>query len=130
MPIFRPLPEKPLRIVHNDTTVVPANSDAPKATLFTVPLGRKYTVVAVGTDQNAAAVDLLVLTVLAGAQTSPSGAAQVVVDMPTNRLPTDERLVPLYEVLLSGSQLVVGIRNGTGGGLTPQLTAFYTDEPA
>lgn len=123
MPMNRMLPDKPLRIAQNKTTTVGANSDAPKATIFTVPTGRKFTVYGVGTDQNAASVDLLAAHIVG------SQAVQLV-DMPTQRISTDERVVPLYEVFNVGESLVVGLRNGTGSGITPQLYVYYIDEAA
>jgi hypothetical protein len=123
MPLNRWMPDKPLRVAQNKTTTVGANSDAPKATLFTVPTGRKFTLYGVGTDQNAASVDLLAAHIV-GTQ------AVFLIDMPTQRLSTDERVVPQYEVFNVGESLVIGLRNGTGAGITPQLYAYYTDESA
>jgi len=123
MPLNRMMPDKPTRIAQNSTTTVAANSDAPKATLFTVPVGRKFTVYALGTDQNAANVSLLAAHIV-GTQ------AVQLVDLPTQRLSTDERVVPMYEVFGVGESLVMGLRNGTGAGITPQLYVYYTDEAA
>jgi hypothetical protein len=123
MPLNRMFPDKPLRIAQNKTTTVGANSDAPKATFFTVPTGRKFTVVGIGTDQNAASVDLLAAHIIG------SQAVQLV-DLPTQRLPTDERAVPQFEQFAVGESLVLGLRNGTGAGITPQLYVYYIDEPA
>jgi hypothetical protein len=123
MPLYKLLPDKPLRVASNTVTTVAANSDAPKATLFTVPTGRKFTVHAVGTDQNAANVNLLAAHII-GTQ------AVQLVDEPSQRLPTDERIVPLNEVFGVGESLVMGLRNSTGAGITPQLTVLYSDEPA
>lgn len=123
MPLQRQVPDKPIRIGFNDVTLVGANSDAPRATAFTVPKGRKFTLYAIGTDQNAAAVDLIAFKV-----TGPQSIQ--LVDLPTNRLPTDERIVPLWEAFAEGDALTVGIRNGTGAGITPQLTWLYADEAA
>jgi hypothetical protein len=123
MPMNRMLPDKPLRIAQNKVTTVAASSDAPKATIFTVPVGRKYTVYGIGTDQGAANVDLLAAHIM-------GGQAVQMIDMPTQRLPTDERVAPMFEPFGVGESLIVGLRNGTGAGITPQLTVFYTDEPA
>lgn len=123
MPLFQALPQKAIRIAQNSLTVVGANSDAPKAAMFTVPQGRKFTVLGVGCDQNVATVDLLA-THVAGAQ------SLFVIDMPTERLPTDERIAPIYEVCNAGDSFNVGLRNGTAAPITPQLTVIYTDEPA
>jgi hypothetical protein len=117
------MPDKPTRVAQNSTTTVNANSDAPKATIFTVPVGRKFTVLAVGADQNAANVSLLAAHII-------GGQAVQLIDVPTQRLSTDERVVPLYEVFAPGESLVVGLRNGTGAGITPQLYVYYTDEAA
>lgn len=123
MPLNRMLPDKPLRIAQNKTTTVGANSDAPKATIFTVPTGRKFTVYAIGTDQNVALVDLLAAHIV-GTQ------AVQLIDMPSQRLSTDERVCDMFEQFAVGESLVVGLRNGTGAGITPQLIVYYTDEPA
>lgn len=123
MPLNRFAPDKPLRITQNSTTTVGANSDAPRATIFTVPKGRKFTLYAVGTDQNAASVNLQAFHIL-GTQ------AVQLVDIPTTRLSTDERLVPQYETFAEGETLTVGLKNGTGAGITPALVVWYTDEPA
>lgn len=123
MPLNRNMPDKPTRIAQNKVTLVAANSDAPKATIFTVPNGRKFTVIAVGTDQNAANVDLL------AAHIQGTSSVQLI-DLPTQRLSTDERIALISETFLVGESLVVGLRNGTGAGITPQLYAYYTDEPA
>lgn len=123
MPLTRLMPDKPVRIASNNVTTVAANSDAPKATIFTVPTGRKFTLYGVGCDQNAASVDLLAAHIV-GTQ------AVQLIDVRTQRLPTDERVVPQYEVFNVGESLVVGLRNGTGAGITPQLYVYYTDEPA
>jgi hypothetical protein len=123
MSLFRMLADKPLRVAQNKTTTVAANSDAPKATIFTVPTGRKFTVYGIGTDQNTALVDLLAAHIVG------SQAVQLV-DMPSQRLSTDDRTVPQFEVFNVGESLVVGLRNGTGAGITPQLIVYYTDEPA
>lgn len=123
MPLYKVLPDKPVRIAQNSVTTVAANSDAPKAQMFTVPKGRKFIVHAVGADQNAANVSLLAFHII-GTQ------AVALVDMPTQRLPTDERIAPLNEVFAEGETLTLGLRNGTGAGITPQLTVVYTDEPA
>jgi hypothetical protein len=123
MPLNRFFPDKPLRIAQNKTTLVGANSDAPKATIFTVPKSRKFTVLGIGTDQNAASVDLLASHIV-------GGQAVQLIDLATQRLPTDERVAPLFEVCAEGESLFVGLRNGTGAGITPQLYVYYIDEPA
>ncbi len=123
MPLNRFMPDKALRIAQNKVTTVGANSDAPKATMFTVPTGRKFTLYGVGTDQNAASVDLLAFHIV-GTQ------AVALIDTPTQRLPTDERVVAQFETFNVGESLTVGLRNGTGAGITPQLFIYYTDEPA
>lgn len=123
MPINRFAPDKPLRIAQNSTTTVNANSDSPRAPIFTVPKGRKFTVYGVGTDQNAASVRLQAFHIV-GTQ------AVQLIDIPTQRLPTDERAVPQYEVFGEGESLTVGLLNGTGAGITPQLYVYYTDEAA
>lgn len=123
MPVNRMMPDKATRVASNLTTTVGANSDAPKVTAFTVPVGRKFTVFAVGTDQNSASIDIL-------AQHIISSAAVNMVDLVTQRLPTDERVVPLFEVFGAGESMVIGLRNRTGAGVTPQLVWYYTDEAA
>ncbi len=123
MPINRFFPDKPIRVAQNLTTLVGANSDAPKATIFTVPVGRKFTVLAVGTDQNSASVDLLAAHII-------GGQAVQMIDLVSQRIATDERVVPQFEQFATGESLVVGNRNRTGAGITPQLYVFYTDEPA
>lgn len=123
MPLNRMMPDKPLRIAQNSVTTVNANSDAPRATIFTVPKGRKFTLYAVGTDQNAANVRLQAFHII-GTQ------ATQLVDLPTQRLSTDERVVPQWEVFAEGETLTVGLLNGTGAGITPQLYVYYTDEAA
>src|SRR5947208_1384031 len=107
MPLNRTMPDKPTRVAQNKTTTVAANSDAPKAVLFTVPTGRKFTLYAVGTDQNAANVDLLAAHIV-------GSAAVQLIDMPTQRLSTDERIALQFEVFGVGESLVIGLRNGTG----------------
>lgn len=123
MPLNRYAPDKPLRVAQNSSTTVAANSDAPKAIMFTVPTGRKFTLYGVGTDQNAASVSLLAFHIV-------GTAAVALLDIPSQRLSTDERMVPMYEVFGVGESLTVGLRNGTGGGITPQLYVYYADEPA
>lgn len=123
MPLNRFAPDKPLRVTQNSTTLVNANSDSPRATIFTVPKGRKFTLYAVGTDQNAASVNLQAFHIV-GTQSVQ------LVDIPTQRLSTDERLVPQFEPFAEGETLTLGLKNGTGAGITPQLVAWYTDEPA
>lgn len=123
MPLNRFMPDKALRIAQNSVTTVNANSDSPRATIFTVPKARKFTVYGVGTDQNAASVRLQAFHII--------GTLSVqLIDIPTQRLPTDERAVPQYETFAEGETLTVGLLNGTGAGITPQLYVYYTDEPA
>ncbi len=123
MPLFRSLPDKPIRVAQNNTTLVGANSDSPRATLFTVPVGRKFVLYAVGTDQTSATVDLIAFHII-GTQSVQ------LIDRQTNTLPTDERLVGQYEEFKTGESLTFGIRNRTGAGITPALYAFFSDEPA
>ena len=117
------VPPKALRIAQNNVTVVGANSDSPRATIWTVPVGRKFTMVGLGTDQSSASIDLLAFHVIG------SQAVQLC-DRQCNTLPTDEKTVPMNEIFGVGESLTVGIRNRTGGGVTPDLYVFYTDEPA
>jgi hypothetical protein len=117
------MPDKPVRIAQNLVNLVGANSDAPKVSAFTVPKGRKFTVLGVGTDQNSASIDLL-------ASHITGNQAQQLIDLVSQRLPTDERIEPQFEVCAEGESLVVGIRNRTGAGVTPQLWWVYLDEPA
>jgi hypothetical protein len=117
------IPTAALRNAQNNVTLVGANSDAPKATMFTVPIGRKFTVYAVGCDQNVATVDLISFHII-GTQ------AVALVDRQTNTLPTDERVVALHEVCNAGESVTLGLRNRTGAGITPALYLMYTDEPA
>jgi hypothetical protein len=123
LPLNRFAPDKPLRIAQNSTTTVNANSDSPRATIFTVPVGRKFTVYAIGTDQNAASVRLQAFHI-------QGGQSVQLIDIPSQRLSTDERLVPMFEVFGAGESLTVGLNNGTGAGITPQLVVWYTDEAA
>ncbi len=123
MPIFRTIDEKPTRVAQNNATLVGANSDAPRATLWTVPVGRKFVVYAIGTDQNSATVDLIAFHVI-GTQSVQ------LIDRQTNTLATDERIVPIYEAFGVGESLTIGIRNRTGAGITPVLYVYYSDEPA
>lgn len=123
MPLNRFMPDKPLRVAQNSVTTVNANSDSPRAQIFTVPNGRKFTVYGIGTDQNAASVRLQAFHIL-GTQ------AVQLIDIPTQRLPTDERVEMMYEQFAAGESLTVGLLNGTGAGITPQLVVWYTDEPA
>jgi hypothetical protein len=117
------MPDKPLRVAQNSVTTVNANSDSPRATIFTVPKGRKFTLYAVGTDQNAASVRLQAFHII-GTQSVQ------LLDIPTQRLPTDERAEMMFEPFAEGETLTIGLLNGTGAGITPQLVAWYTDEPA
>src|SRR6266704_3012638 len=50
-------PVKALRVAQNNVTLVGANSDAPRALVFTVPIARKFTLFGVGTDQTSASID-------------------------------------------------------------------------
>lgn len=121
--ILKILPDKPTRVAQNNATLVGANSDSPRATIWTVPIGRKFTVYGVGTDQNSATVDLIAFHILGQQSTQ-------LIDRQTNTLPTDERVNPLYEEFKTGESLTVGLRNRTGAGITPDLFVFYSDEPA
>lgn len=121
--VLQQLPAKAARWAQNSSTTVNANSDSPKATMFTVPTGRKFTVLAVGTDQNAASVSLLAQHII-GTQ------AVSIVDIPSQRISTDDRLLAVNEVFGVGESLTMGLRNGTGAGITPQLVVVYTDEAA
>src|SRR6266571_2193441 len=117
------LPVKPLRIAQNNVTLVGANYDAPRAIIFTVPVGRKFTLLGIGTDQTSATIDLVAFHII-GTQSVQ------LVDRQCSTLPTDEKTVPQYEVFGVGESLTLGIRNRTGAGVTPDLYVFYTDEPA
>ncbi len=123
MPLFRPLPDKPIRLAQNNTTLVGANSDSPRATIWTVPVGRKFVLYGVGTDQTSATVDLLAFHVTAAQSVQ-------LADRQTNTLPTDERVVYMWEEFKAGDALTVGIRNRTGAGITPNLYVYYSDETA
>ncbi len=116
-------PGKPLRIAQNNTNLVGANSDAPRVTIFTVPINRRFTLFGIGTDQNSASIDLIAFHII-------STQAVQLSDRQTNTLPTDERTEPMYEVFNAGESLTIGIRNRTGAGVTPDLFIFYVDEPA
>jgi hypothetical protein len=91
--------------------------------MFTVPILRKFTLLGLGTDQNASNIDLIAFHII-GTQ------AVALCDRQTNTLPTDERTVPMHEVFNAGESLTLGIRNRSGAGVTPDLYIFYTDEPA
>lgn len=123
MPLNRMMPDNPTRIAQNATTTVGANSDAPKVTAFTVPIGRKFTLYGIGTDQNSASIDLLAAHIV-------GGQAVQLIDKCTQRLSTDQRIEPQFEVFAAGESLVVGLRNRTGAGVTPQLEWYYTDTAA
>ena len=123
MPLNMMVPQKPVRVAQNQVTTVGANSDSPKALMFTVPQGRKFTVFGLGTDQTAAGVDLLAFHII-GTQ------AVALVDIPAVRLPKDEQAVMLFETFAAGESLTMGIRNKTAAGITPQLVMYYTDESA
>jgi hypothetical protein len=116
-------PVKPLRVAQNNVTLVGANSDAPRALIFTVPVKRRFTLYGIGTDQTSATVDLLAFHII-GTQSVQ------LIDRQANTLPTDEKTSPMYEVFNEGESLTIGIRNRTGAGITPDLFIFYTDEPA
>ncbi len=123
MPVFRQIPDKAVRVAQNNATLVGANSDSPRATIWTVPVGRKFAVYAIGTDQTSATVDLIAFHVV-GQQSVQ------LIDRQANTLPTDERITPIYEEFKAGDSLTVGIRNRTGAGITPDLFVYYSDEPA
>jgi hypothetical protein len=123
MPLYRTIPDKAARLAQNNATLVGANSDSPRATIWTVPVGRKFTVYAIGTDQTSATVDLLAFHVV-GQQSVQ------LIDRQANTLPTDERITPIYEEFKAGDSLTVGIRNRTGAGITPDLYVYYSDETA
>ena len=123
MPLNMMVPNKPIRIAQNQVTTVGANSDSPKALMFTVPIARKYTVFGLATDQAVANVDLLAFHII-GTQ------AVALADLPTVRMPKDEQVVPVFETFAAGESLTMGIRNKTAGAITPQLVMYYIDEPA
>lgn len=123
MPLNMMVPLKPVRIAQNKVTTVGANSDSPKALMFTVPQARKFTVFGLGTDQSAASVDFIAFHII-GTQ------AVALVDIPTVRLPKDEQTVLMFEVFGAGESLTMGLRNGTAAAITPQLVMYYIDEPA
>ena len=123
MPLNMMVPQKPVRIAQNKVTTVGANSDSPKALMFTVPQGRKYTVFGLGTDQTAAGIDFIAFHII-GTQ------AVALCDIPAVRLPHDEQTVMLFETFGAGESLTMGIRNSTAGAITPQLVMYYTDESA
>ncbi len=123
MPVNKWLPDKPLRNAQNNATLVGPNSDSPRATFFTVPRGRKFVLYGVGTDQTSASVDLMAFHIT-------STQAVQLLDRQTNTLPTDERLVPMFEEFVAGDTLTVGIRNRTGAGITPALHVLFSDETA
>ncbi len=116
-------PVKALRVAQNNVTLVGANSDAPRALVFTVPIARKFTLFGVGTDQTSASIDLIAFHII-GTQSVQ------LIDRQCNTLPTDEKTSPMYEVFNAGESFTLGIRNRTGAGVTPDLFFFYTDEPA
>ena len=123
MPLNMMVPQKPIRIAQNQTTTVGANSDSPKALMFTVPQGRKYTVFGLATDQTAANIDFLAFHIV-GTQ------AVALCDIPAVRLPKDEQVIMMFELFAAGESLTMGIRNKTAAGITPQLVMYYTDESA
>jgi hypothetical protein len=123
MPLNMMVPLQPVRVAQNQATTVGANSDSPKALMFTVPIGRKYIVFGLGTDQTATGVDLIAFHII-GTQ------AVALIDIPCNRLPTDEHSVMVYETFAAGESLTFGIRNRTASGITPQLVMYYLDQPA
>ena len=123
MPLNMMIPLKPIRIAQNQVTTVAANSDSPKALMFTVPQGRKYTVFGLATDQTAANIDFLAFHII-GTQ------AVALCDIPAVRLPKDEQVIPQFETFGAGESLTLGIRNKTVAGITPQLVMYYIDEPA
>jgi hypothetical protein len=117
------VPTKPVRIAQNQVTTVGANSDSPKALMFTVPIARKYTVFGLATDQTAASVDFIAFHII-GTQ------AVALCDIPCTRMPTDEHVVMVFETFAAGESLTMGIRNKTAAAITPQLIMYYIDEPA
>ena len=123
MPLNMMIPNKPIRIAQNSVTTVGANSDSPKALMFTVPIARKFTVFGLATDQAVANVDLLAFHII-GTQ------AVALVDVPTVRMPKDEQVVPVFETFAAGESLTMGIRNKTVAAITPQLVMYYIDESA
>jgi hypothetical protein len=123
MPLNMMLPQKAIRIAQNKVTTVGANSDSPKALMFTVPINRRYTVVGLATDQSAASVDFLAMHII-GTQ------AVAMCDIPSTRLPKDEQVVPMFELFAAGEALTMGVRNATVAAITPQLIVYYIDEPA
>lgn len=123
MPLNMMLPQKPIRVAQNQVTTVGANSDSPKALMFTVPIARKFTVIGLATDQNVASVDLLAFHII-GTQ------AVALCDIPTVRLPKDEQVIPMFELFSAGESLTMGIRNKTVAAITPQLVMYYIDESA
>jgi hypothetical protein len=123
MPLNMMVPQKPVRIAQNQVTTVAANSDSPKALMFTVPQGRKYTVFGLATDQTAASVDFIAFHII-GTQ------AVALCDIPATRMPTDEHAVLIFETFGAGESLTMGIRNKTASAITPQLIMYYIDEPA
>ena len=123
MPLNMMIPNKPIRIAQNQVTTVGANSDSPKALMFTVPIARKFTVFGLATDQAVANVDLLAFHII-GTQ------AVALCDLPTVRMPKDEQVVPIFETFAAGESLTMGIRNKTVAAITPQLVMYYIDESA
>src|SRR5260370_1061667 len=114
------LPVKALRIGQNNVTLVGANSDAPRALFFTVPVGRKFTLLGIGTDQTSASIDLTAFHVI-GTQSVQ------LVDRQCNTLPTDEKTVPEDEVFNVGESVTVGIRNKTVASIGRcDLTGYYS----
>jgi hypothetical protein len=123
MPLNMIVPTKPVRIAQNQVTTVGANSDSPKALMFTVPIARKYTVFGLATDQTAASVDFIAFHII-GTQ------AVALCDIPCTRMPTDEHVVMVFETFAAGESLTMGIRNKTAAAITPQLIMYYIDESA
>lgn len=117
------VPQKPIRIAQNQATTVGANSDSPKALMFTVPIARKYTVFGLATDQTVANVDFIAFHII-GTQ------AVALCDIPCSRLPNDEKVIMVFETFAAGESLTMGLRNKTAAAITPQLVMYYIDEPA
>src|SRR5260370_9112515 len=97
------LPVKPLRIAQNNVTLVGANSDAPRALFFTVPITRKFTLLGIGTDQTSASIDLTAFHVI-GTQSVQ------LVDRQCNTLPVHGKSGPSAELFNVGEHLALALR--------------------